>query len=44
MSRIRNTGVKADVLRTVGNIITKLPDSFHAHRQIKKVRATAKCS
>eukprot|EP00879_Flechtneria_rotunda_P007432 GHRR01007796.1.p1 GENE.GHRR01007796.1~~GHRR01007796.1.p1 ORF type:complete len:742 (+),score=239.80 GHRR01007796.1:134-2359(+) len=37
LSRIRNTGVKADVLKSVGHAITALPDGFTAHRQIKKV-------
>ncbi|GIL90737.1 hypothetical protein Vretimale_15815 [Volvox reticuliferus] len=37
MSRIRNTGVPADLLRTVGHAITALPEDFVAHRQIRKV-------
>lgn len=36
-ARIRNTGVSSDVLQDVGKAITHLPDSFTAHRQIKKL-------
>jgi 2-oxoglutarate dehydrogenase E1 component len=37
MSRIRNTGVKHDLLVSVGRAITALPDTLTPHRQIKKV-------
>jgi 2-oxoglutarate dehydrogenase E1 component len=37
MSRIRNTGVKHDLLLSVGHAITALPDTLTPHRQIKKV-------
>lgn len=37
LSRIRNTGVKGDILRSVGNAITALPPTFTPHRQIRKV-------
>ncbi|MEW5306228.1 MAG: hypothetical protein WDW36_008709 [Sanguina aurantia] len=37
ISRIRNTGVANDLLKTVGVAITDLPTTFTAHKQIKKV-------
>lgn len=37
MSRIRNTGVKHELLMSVGEAITQLPATFTPHRQIKKV-------
>eukprot|EP00878_Enallax_costatus_P004918 GHUV01005173.1.p1 GENE.GHUV01005173.1~~GHUV01005173.1.p1 ORF type:complete len:711 (+),score=203.05 GHUV01005173.1:2140-4272(+) len=37
LSRIRNTGVAMDVLKSVGHAITSLPENFTPHRQIKKV-------
>lgn len=37
MSRIRNTGVKHDLLLSVGKAVTSLPDTLTPHRQIKKV-------
>lgn len=37
MSRIRNTGVNADILKSVGKAFTALPEDFTPHRQIKKV-------
>ena len=37
MSRIRNTGVPANMLKQVGLAITELPSSFTPHKQIKKV-------
>lgn len=40
LSRIRNTGVKSDILRSVGAAITALPPSLTPHRQIKKVYET----
>ncbi|KAL6785511.1 OGD1 [Auxenochlorella protothecoides x Auxenochlorella symbiontica] len=36
-SRIRNTGVPIDLLKSVGDVITALPASFKPHRQIAKV-------
>mmetsp|Transcript_25969 Transcript_25969/g.61743 ORF Transcript_25969/g.61743 Transcript_25969/m.61743 type:complete len:1026 (+) Transcript_25969:173-3250(+) len=36
-SRIRNTGVPDELLQEVGKAITTLPESFHFHRQVKKV-------
>lgn len=40
LSRIRNTGVKPEVLRSVGKAITTLPSDFTPHRTIKKVYDT----
>lgn len=37
LSRIRNTGVKMELLQTVGEAVTRLPEGFSAHRQIRKV-------
>eukprot|EP00877_Chromochloris_zofingiensis_P000629 jgi/Chrzof1/10567/Cz05g03220.t1_OGD[v5.2] len=37
MSKIRNTGVKMDLLKSLGMAITELPQTFTPHRQIKKV-------
>eukprot|EP00775_Hariotina_reticulata_P006514 gene6515-6741_t len=37
LSRIRNTGVNIDILKSVGKAITALPEHFTPHRQIKKV-------
>lgn len=37
LSRIRNTGVPGELLRTTGHAITALPEDFTPHRQIKKV-------
>uniref|UniRef100_A0A7S0YTI5 2-oxoglutarate dehydrogenase, mitochondrial n=1 Tax=Polytomella parva TaxID=51329 RepID=A0A7S0YTI5_9CHLO len=37
LSRIRNTGVSMDILKSIGEAITKLPEDFQAHRQLKKV-------
>lgn len=37
LSRIRNTGVKMELLKTVGEAITDIPSTFTPHRQIKKV-------
>ncbi|KAI4351093.1 hypothetical protein L6164_005479 [Bauhinia variegata] len=39
-SRIRNTGVKPDVLKKVGKAITTLPDDFTPHRVVKKFYET----
>eukprot|EP00249_Psilotum_nudum_P024731 c29278_g1_i4 orf=531-3692(-) len=35
-SRIRNTGVKPEILKSVGKSITLLPPGFTAHRSIKR--------
>lgn len=37
LSRIRNTGVKPEVLKSVGKAITTLPSDFTPHRTIKRV-------
>jgi 2-oxoglutarate dehydrogenase E1 component len=37
LSRIRNTGVPNDLLKSVGKAITTLPDTFTPHRAIKRV-------
>lgn len=37
LSRIRNTGVKPDILKNVGKAITTLPENFNAHRAINKI-------
>ncbi|KAF9620643.1 hypothetical protein IFM89_013669 [Coptis chinensis] len=37
ISRVRNTGVKPEILKTVGKAITTLPDTFKAHRAVKKI-------
>ncbi|CAI0443075.1 unnamed protein product [Linum tenue] len=37
VSRIRNTGVKPEILKTVGKAITSLPETFKPHRAVKKV-------
>lgn len=37
LSRIRNTGVPMDVLKTVGDAVTKLPDWLTPHKQIARV-------
>lgn len=37
MSRIRNTGVKMDLIKQVGLAVTELPSSVTPHKQIKKV-------
>ncbi|CAM8909347.1 unnamed protein product [Rhodiola kirilowii] len=37
LSRLRNTGVKPDILKTVGKAITTLPDTFKPHRAVKKI-------
>ncbi|KAF8071292.1 ogdh [Scenedesmus sp. PABB004] len=37
LSRIRNTGVSPEILKSVGAAFTKLPEGFTPHRQIKKV-------
>ncbi|XP_012076079.1 2-oxoglutarate dehydrogenase, mitochondrial [Jatropha curcas] len=37
LSRIRNTGVKPDILKEVGKAITFLPDDLKPHKQVKKI-------
>ncbi|XP_004307551.1 PREDICTED: 2-oxoglutarate dehydrogenase, mitochondrial-like [Fragaria vesca subsp. vesca] len=39
LSRIRNTGVKPEILKDVGKAITSLPENFKPHRAVKKVYA-----
>ncbi|KAI9128126.1 hypothetical protein K1719_001119 [Acacia pycnantha] len=40
LSRIRNTGVNPEILKTVGKAITALPENFTAHRAVKKIYET----
>lgn len=35
LSRIRNTGVKMDILKQVGKSITDLPADFTPHKQVR---------
>ncbi|CAD5172470.1 unnamed protein product [Musa acuminata subsp. malaccensis] len=37
ISRIRNTGVKPEILKRVGQAITTLPETFKPHRAVKKI-------
>ncbi|KAJ7956097.1 putative 2-oxoglutarate dehydrogenase [Quillaja saponaria] len=37
LSRIRNTGVKPEILKNVGKAITTLPENFIPHRAVKKI-------
>ncbi|XP_028805123.1 2-oxoglutarate dehydrogenase, mitochondrial [Neltuma alba] len=37
LSRIRNTGVKPEILKNVGKAITTLPENFTPHRAVKKI-------
>ncbi|VFQ67429.1 unnamed protein product [Cuscuta campestris] len=37
LSRIRNTGVKPEILASVGKAITTLPENFKPHRAIKRI-------
>lgn len=37
LSRIRNTGVKPEILKNVGKAITSLPETFKPHRAVKRV-------
>ncbi|PKI65780.1 hypothetical protein CRG98_013852 [Punica granatum] len=37
LSRVRNTGVKPEILKNVGKAITTLPENFKPHRGVKKV-------
>lgn len=36
LSRIRNTGVKPEILKNVGKAITSLPETFKPHRAVKR--------
>ncbi|CAH9088056.1 unnamed protein product [Cuscuta europaea] len=37
LSRIRNTGVKPEILSNVGKAITTLPENFKPHRALKRI-------
>lgn len=37
LSRIRNTGVKPEILKNVGKAITSLPETFKPHRSVKRI-------
>ncbi|KAM1370992.1 hypothetical protein ACFX2F_041393 [Malus domestica] len=37
ISRIQNTGVKPEILKSVGKSVTALPETFKAHKGVKKV-------
>ncbi|RVX13636.1 2-oxoglutarate dehydrogenase, mitochondrial [Vitis vinifera] len=37
ISRVRNTGVRPEILKNVGKAITTLPENFKAHRAVKKI-------
>ncbi|KAG0477476.1 hypothetical protein HPP92_014317 [Vanilla planifolia] len=37
ISRIRNTGVKPEILKRVGEAITSIPDNFKPHKGVKRV-------
>ncbi|KAM3338702.1 2-oxoglutarate dehydrogenase, mitochondrial [Capsicum galapagoense] len=37
LSRVRNTGVKPEILREVGKAITSLPEDFKPHRAVKRI-------
>ncbi|KAI3900999.1 hypothetical protein MKW92_052531 [Papaver armeniacum] len=37
ISRVHNTGVKPEILKTVGKAITTLPETFKPHRAVKKI-------
>ncbi|KAJ9551113.1 hypothetical protein OSB04_015158 [Centaurea solstitialis] len=39
LSRIRNTGVQPEILKTVGKAIATLPENFKPHRAVKKIFA-----
>ncbi|KAF5789124.1 putative oxoglutarate dehydrogenase (succinyl-transferring) [Helianthus annuus] len=39
LSRIRNTGVKPEILKNVGKAIATLPENFKPHRAVKKIFA-----
>ncbi|XP_059310343.1 uncharacterized protein LOC132061579 [Lycium ferocissimum] len=37
LSRVRNTGVKPEILKDVGKAITTLPEDFKPHRAVKRI-------
>ncbi|KAF6164381.1 hypothetical protein GIB67_037538 [Kingdonia uniflora] len=37
ISRVRSTGVKPEILKTVGKAITTIPDNFKPHKALKKI-------
>ncbi|KAH0682080.1 hypothetical protein KY289_019832 [Solanum tuberosum] len=37
LSRVRNTGVKPEILKDVGKAITSLPEDFKPHRAVKRI-------
>ncbi|XP_058109794.1 uncharacterized protein LOC131252997 [Magnolia sinica] len=37
LSRVRNTGVKPEILKNVGKAITTFPENFKPHRAVKKI-------
>ncbi|CAH9115056.1 unnamed protein product [Cuscuta europaea] len=37
LSRMRNTGVKPEILKNVGKAITTLPENFKPHRAVKRI-------
>ncbi|KAL5066752.1 hypothetical protein RYX36_017639 [Vicia faba] len=37
LSRIRNTGVKPEILKNVGKAITALPENFTPHKAVKRI-------
>lgn len=37
LSRIRNTGVKPEILKNVGKAITNLPENFKPHKAVKRI-------
>ncbi|CAA6661772.1 unnamed protein product [Spirodela intermedia] len=37
ISRVRNTGVKPEILKRVGEAITTLPENFKAHKVLKRI-------
>nr|GMC63766.1 2-oxoglutarate dehydrogenase, mitochondrial-like [Ipomoea batatas] len=39
LSRVRNTGVKPEILKDVGKAITTLPENFKPHRAVKRIFA-----
>ncbi|KAH9603701.1 hypothetical protein KSS87_007452 [Heliosperma pusillum] len=37
LSRIRNTGVKPEILKNVGKAITSIPETFKPHKAVKRI-------
>ncbi|KAL9250291.1 2-oxoglutarate dehydrogenase, mitochondrial-like protein, partial [Drosera capensis] len=37
LSRVRNTGVKPEILKNVGKAITTLPENFKPHKAVKRI-------